>query len=234
MKLTVQAASEVGLVRERNEDSFLSDPTRTVFAVADGVGGVPGGDLASKTAMESLDQIIRDQSRPPNHKDWVIRINHDVRRAGLQRDFTNSIASTLTLMDFGESSAILAHVGDSGAYRIRNDQIETLTDLHNVETEARARGEPVDRVGRYRFAITRCLGMDEPIIPQIRKVDVLPGDFFILATDGLTDLVKPRSILDLAKQFPNPPDLMRELLELCFARGAHDNITCIAIHVDSD
>ena len=234
MKLTVHAASDIGLVRERNEDSFLSAPDRAVFAIADGVGGVPGGDLASRTAMESLDRIIREEPSPPDHKEWVIRINHEVCRAGLQRGYTHSIASTLTLMDFAQDTAILAHVGDSGAFRIRGDQIETLTDLHNVETEARARGEPVDRVGRFRFAITRCLGMEEPIIPQVREVDVLPDDIFLLATDGLTDLVKPRSILDLAQKVPNPADLMRELLELCFVRGAHDNITCIIIRVDSD
>lgn len=234
MKLTAQAISDIGLVRERNEDSFLSDPDRAVFAVADGVGGVPGGDLASGTAMGTLQAIIQDEPRPPNHKGWVTRINHEVSRAGLQRGYTHRIASTLTLLEFGPDEATLAHVGDSGAFRIRDGKIERLSDMHNVETEARARGEPIDHAGRYRFAITRCLGMEEPIIPQIRKVDVLPGDLFMLATDGLTDLVKPMEILDLSKQFPNPADLMRELIEHCLARGAHDNITGIAIRIDAD
>jgi protein phosphatase len=233
MKLIVQAVSDIGLVRERNEDSFLSDPDRGVFAVADGVGGVPGGDLASQTAMECLGAITREQPRPQDHTEWVKRINHEVRRAGTKRGYTHRIASTLTLMEFGPDGATLAHVGDSGAFRIRDNRVERLSEMHNIETEARARGEPVDQAGRYRFAITRCLGMDEPIKPQVKAIDVSPGDLYILATDGLTDLVKPREILELSEQTSNPKDLIPVLVERCYARAAHDNITAIAIRVES-
>jgi len=233
MKLTAHAFSDIGLVRERNEDSFLADPDLGLFAVADGVGGVPGGDLASRTAMESLDRIVRETPGPPDHTAWVVRMNDEVGRAGRQEGYGHRIASTLTLMDFGQGEATLAHVGDSGAFRIRGDQIERLSDVHNIESEAKARGDSIDRIGRYRFAITRCLGMKEPIIPQIRPVDCRTDDLFLLATDGMTDLIKAREYIEMWQSEPEPAVYLETLLQRCKERGAHDNITAVAVRIDA-
>lgn len=232
MKLRVHAFTDIGKVRRNNEDSFFLDQDLGVFAVADGVGGIPGGDLASQTAMSTLGEIVRDSTIARVPAEWVDAMHHEVHQTGLARGFRQTIATTITMIELDAEGITLAHLGDSGAFRIRDGRIEKLSEDHNVETETLAKGLPVDRLGHYRFAITRYLGMDGPVEPQIKRFDIKSKDRILLATDGLTDLVDPQDTLRESLATDDPKVLLETLKDICFEKGAHDNITAIAVFVD--
>lgn len=232
MKLRVHAFTEIGKVRRNNEDSFFVDQDLGVFAVADGVGGIPGGDLASQTAMSTLKEIVHDSTIARDPAEWVDAMHHKVHQTGRTRGFQQTIATTMTMVEMRPEGGTLAHLGDSGAFRIREGRIEKLSEDHNVETETLAKGLPVDRLGHYRFAITRYLGMDGPVEPQTKRFDVRPQDRILLATDGMTDLVDPQDMLRESSATDDPETLLEALRVICYEKGAHDNITAVAVFVD--
>ncbi|MEZ5278819.1 MAG: protein phosphatase 2C domain-containing protein [Opitutaceae bacterium] len=233
MKISAQSFSYIGRVRKRNEDSLFLNREHGVFAVADGVGGLPGGELASQTAMKALESVVEDPSVGRDPAAWVQWMQQAVLAEARRGGYAQGIATTLTLLAFDDEGATLAHVGDSGAFRIRDRQIQTLTEVHNVEHENRARGLPVDETDRYRFAITRCLGMEELVVPQIQRFETHPGDVFLLATDGLTDLLEPAEILRVFLRDPDLDAFLETLRVECFERGAHDNVTAIALRIEN-
>jgi len=232
MKLRAHAFTDIGKVRKNNEDSYFLDQDLRVFAVADGVGGIPGGDLASQTAMNTLGEIVRDSTAPRVPADWVDAMQHEVHQTGRARGFQQAIATTITMVEIDPEGITLVHLGDSAAYRIRGGRIEKLSEDHNVETETLAKGLPVDRLGHYRFAITRYLGMDGPVEPLIKRFDIRANDRILLATDGLTDLVDPEETLRESMATDDPRTLLDSLRDICYEKGAHDNITSIAVFVD--
>ena len=228
MKLRVHAFTDIGKVRTNNEDSFFLDQDLGIFAVADGVGGIPGGDLASQTAMSTLGEIVRDSTIDRVPADWVDAMHHEVHQTGLAKGFRQTIATTITMVGLDPEGVTLAHLGDSGAFRIREGRIEKLSEDHNVETETLAKGLPVDRLGHYRFAITRYLGMDGPVEPQIKRFDIRAKDRILLATDGLTDLVDPQDTLRESLATDDPRILLETLKDICYEKGAHDYISACA------
>jgi protein phosphatase len=232
MKLRAHAFTDIGKVRLKNEDSFFLDQELGIFAVADGVGGIPGGDLASQTAMNTLGEIVRDSTSARAPADWIDAMHHEVHQTGLTKGFRQNIATTVTIVEVESEGITLAHLGDSGAFRIRDGRIEKLSEDHNVETETLAKGLPVDRLGHYRFAITRYLGMDGPVDPQIKRLDIRAKDRILLATDGLTDLVDPEDTLRESLATDDPKVMLETLKVICYEKGAHDNITAIAVFVD--
>lgn len=232
MKLRVDAFTDIGRVRENNEDSFLTDPGQGVFAVADGVGGIPGGDLASQTAMRTLKEAVHDLTIARDPSSWVDAMHREVHQTGRAKGYEQTIATTLTMVEIDPEGFTLAHLGDSAAFRIRDGRIEQLSEDHNVETETLAKGLPVDQLGHYRFAITRYLGMEGPINPQIKRFDIRAQDRILLATDGLTDLVDPQDTLRESSATDDPKTLLEKLRAICYEKGAHDNITAVTVFVD--
>ncbi|RKX32553.1 MAG: hypothetical protein DRP71_11885 [Verrucomicrobia bacterium] len=232
MKLRAHAFTDIGKVRKNNEDSFFLDQDIGVFAVADGVGGIPGGELASQTAMSTLGEIVRDSTTARDPAGWVDAMQQEVHQTGRAKGYQQTIATTITMVEMDPKGITLAHLGDSGAFRIRDGRIEKLSEDHNVETETLAKGLPIDRLGHYRFAITRYLGMDGPVEPQIKRFDLRARDRILLATDGMTDLVDPRDTLRESLATDDPKALLETLRAICHKKGAHDNITAIAVFVD--
>jgi len=155
-----------------------------------------------------------------------------VQQAGRAQGYQATIATTVTMVEVDPKGITLAHLGDSSAFRIRGGRIEKLSEDHNVETETRAKGLPVDRLGHYRFAITRYLGMEGPVEPQIMRLDIRAKDRILLATDGLTDLVDPPEMLRESSATDDPEILLEMLRDICHKRGAHDNITAITVFID--
>ena len=234
MRITAHGFSYIGRVRARNEDSLLLHPEQRVFAVADGLGGLPGGALASQTAMETLGTALEDSSNARDPALWTRLMHQAVCRAGRNAGYEPAIATTLTLMGFDDASAFLAQLGDSAAFRIRDGEITRLSEIHNVESENQARGLPVDLTSRQRFAITRCLGMETTVVPQIVNLKTRPGDHYLLATDGLTDLLEPDEILGDLQREPDLEEFLEARRRHCYERGAHDHVTAIALRLAND
>jgi protein phosphatase len=236
--MTIRAfgTSDVGLVRERNEDSFLVDDAHSVFAVADGIGGMPGGDTASQSAIAAVrDAIARAAGTPLSHEaigKLVESAHAAVQTAG--RDFgPDGIGTTMTLVHIGDGRARLAHVGDSFALLVRDGKCRALTREHNVENERTDSFSVAPYPPAYRYALTRSLGQPGPVEVELIEAELRAGDCLVLATDGLTDLVEPLQIASVCAAHAEPSAVARTLIEHACIGGGHDNITVIVVRIDS-
>ena len=191
MKYQAYGLSDRGYIRAKNEDAFFLDTDRRIFAVADGIGGMLHGEIASQAAIDSLRSTIADGSLNDllTTKNVIPRLNKAVFTTGIENDAPGSIGTTFSMLTLEGAKAHLLHVGDSVIFRFRNGNPEKLTAAHNVEFEAHSRGVPVDTSSTYRYALTRYLGMKDSPIPQIDSFTLLKDDRFLICTDGVSDFV---------------------------------------------
>ncbi|MBW3577772.1 MAG: protein phosphatase 2C domain-containing protein [Actinobacteria bacterium] len=222
--MQVGAASDIGRVRGRNEDALLVDDDHNFFVVADGLGGHPAGDVASRTAVETLDRHLDDLSRgdPADALVSALRAADDAirseaatdqRRAGMA---TTAVVARVT--DGGEE-AWVAHVGDSRAYLVREADLRRITRDHTTG-------------GLFgRGSITQALGTGDGIDPDVTHIDLVPGDRLLLCTDGLTDMVPEDAIAKIAAAPDDPQAACQRLVDAANERGGVDNITVIVVEV---
>src|SRR5690606_4021568 len=199
MILRSAALTDIGRVRRQNEDRFLRNETLRLFGVADGVGGLPGGALAARTAVEQLEAAL-EQHRPQQAQDLVpvVReINGNISAIGTNISPGVGIGTTLTFGVVVEDKLLLAHVGDSRCYRLSNGRLHLLTEDHSVENEARhrrERGELVDFAERYRNALTRCIGQPAELQVDTSEYVLAPDDVILFASDGITRVLEDAEI----------------------------------------
>jgi serine/threonine protein phosphatase PrpC len=217
--MQVASRTEVGYVRRRNEDSLLVDETVGVFAVADGLGGHPCGDLASQTAVASLrDSLSGGPSDGADAGEWLtsaLLVAHRavLAEAGSDPD-RHGMATTVVLAAVGERQATIAHVGDSRAYLLTGGTLQPLTRDHGI--------------GGY---ITQALGLDRLVAPDVARVsDLAAGDRLLLCTDGLTNMVDDEGIAVLLGR-GDIPEATDALVEAALANGGIDNVTVITVQV---
>jgi serine/threonine protein phosphatase PrpC len=235
MQYQAYGISEKGYVRAKNEDAIFLDTERHVFAVADGIGGMPHGEIASQAAMDSLRTLLdKNGSDDLSFKREIItQLNQSVNEAGMEKIKNGNIGTTFSMLTLIGTNAHLFHVGDSAIYRFRYGNPEKLTAAHNVEFEALSRGVPFDASGGYRYALTRYLGMRDAPIPQIDSFTLLKGDRFLICTDGVSDFVKPETLAAEIKSSIKPDKSLQQILQHCLEAGGHDNITAIALFIES-
>lgn len=232
MQLRVHGATDQGLVRRRNEDSFLVDTEHQVFAVADGIGGMPGGDVASLTATQTLRaEIARDPAAAVADLQVLVQRAHEsVRRIGT-RFGVEGIGTTLTLAHVADGQLRLAHVGDSFALLVRGGRCRAITREHNVENEHPDLVPLSTHPLAYRYALTRAVGQPVDFEAELFEEALREGDHMILATDGLTDVVEDAEIVRVCAEYPAPEQTCGELIASALKRGGPDNITVIVIAV---
>lgn len=232
MKLSVHGATHVGYVREKNEDAFLVDESSSTFAVADGVGGLPGGAVASQAAIDALrSALIR--SRPESEADInsiVLEAHAAVTAAG--RTFAPEyIATTFSMAQFLPGRMILGHVGDSFVFRVREGKCHALTTEHNVGNEHRDLLASAPFPPVHSSALTRVLGQLEPLEVDVSETDMESGDIAILATDGLTNMVGTETIANICRIDSDPALISDKLIAAALRNGGRDNITVVVIFV---
>lgn len=239
MEYEVHARTDVGNVRERNEDSHLVDPGNGVFAVADGMGGGLGGDVASQILVETIqqeaDRLAREAAKADLHRDVegrervlelmtsvLLRANHELYNTG-----QGEMGTTGDLVLIADHTALLAHVGDSRVYLVRDNQLRQLTTDHTYAEEGTTEDPPE---GEQTHVLTRCIGTDPHVDIDTLFVELQPDDRFLLCTDGLTTQVGRDQLSDLADQ-TNPERLADRLVELARQRGGVDNTTVAVVDV---
>lgn len=242
MKLNCLAHTHIGR-RENNEDAYCAAVPLGLFAVADGMGGYEGGEVASRLAIESLSSFVqrnagdqdvtwpyavdRSLSLDENLLAVGVRLAHDeiaVRRTGI----LSQMGATLAAMIVRDGRAIIGHVGDSRVYRLRGGQLTQLTRDHSFYEELVATGAadvPPRHEFRYANMITRALGIAGP--PEIRSIELASGDLYLLCTDGLTDPLGEAEIAELLRH--GGLAACRRLVDHAYVAGGRDNITAVVV-----
>lgn len=211
---------------------LLVDEPRAVFAVADGLGGLPGGEVASRTAIETIRMALhRDDGKPCGLEDLVQRAHTAVQEAGLPFGISG-IGTTLTMVRLEDAVAHIAHVGDSFALLIRDGECRALTREHNIENERDDVFALAPHPPGFRYALTRVVGQPEAFQPDLFEERLLVGDRLVLATDGLTDMIDFQEIAVLCIKDDDPRAIAEGLVAAAINAGGRDNITVVVLVVN--
>ena len=232
------AATHAGRKRRRNEDAFVARPP--VFAVADGMGGAQAGEVASRLAAAAVEDA--GTAGPPEQR--VVALIEDANRRVFERASEDAAASgmgtTMTVALVADGRVTIGHVGDSRAYRLRDGEIEQLTDDHSLVAELVRSGKlsPEEADSHpQRNVITRVLGTDPDVDVDVFTVDAEEGDVFLLCSDGLTTMVDETRIAEVFEEYGQDLDAAaRALVGDANRGGGEDNITviCFAIGAGGD
>src|SRR5689334_10231149 len=241
--LEVQSAalSDRGLNERRplNEDAFLHDPERFIFAVADGVGGAEAGEVASQTAIEVLDEAFRHQTDGADIEDLmelaIQRANASIHQMAQEHARFSMMATTIVALHIKGDVATFGHVGDSRLYRLTPDgQLHRETEDHSiVEEEVRAGRMTPEQAANHpsKNVISRALGAEQGVEVDMKTMEVEDGTEFLLCTDGITRHIPDNELRQLMVVSKDLDELCSELKRRCYERGAEDNLTVIAVRV---
>ena len=228
--------SEVGLHRSGNEDSALINGV--LIAVADGMGGHAGGEVASKVAISTLAQILpllnNDEMDPESLEDFllnaILEVDDEIKFTAEANDRLSGMGTTLTAIALYRNKAYVLHTGDSRAYRLRGKEFTQLTKDHSVVQELIDAGtitEAEAAVHPQRSVLTNVLMGLGNITPLLVQYDVKAGDKFLLCSDGLTNVI---SNAELHKKITEE-EALSNLISLTYERGAPDNVTVVIAEV---
>lgn len=235
LRWTSAALTDVGLVRSRNEDCFLAQPARGVWAVADGMGGHAFGDIASRMVVESIDLI----GAPSNLADFVatareqlVKVNRQLRDEAQARRVTVMGSTVVVLLACGDELACL-WAGDSRIYLYRNARLQQLTRDHSQAEELKARGVPSssDMSAAVANMITRAVGAADTIDVDVATIAALDGDMLLLCSDGLSNPVDEPAIAG-ALALGDCARAAQALVAQALANGGRDNITVVVVRAD--
>ncbi len=226
--------SHTGCVRQLNEDSYLMEPQSGLWLVADGMGGHDAGEVASASIVEHLATIGIASSAPDlraRFEDRLNRAHAEIRRISAERGVTiGSTVAALLAMD-GRFACLWS--GDSRVYLVRNGAISQISRDHTEVQELLDRGMISPSEARNwprRNVITRAVGVTDDIVIDFQQGEILPGDVFVLSTDGLTAHVADAEI-QAAVMSAAPQAACEKLLAMVLARGGTDNVTIVLVRI---
>lgn len=253
MRPRASGLSDVGVIRSHNEDCFDIDPGNQVFVVADGMGGHSHGEIASRIAIDSIREFVARTAdedatlpfemdprlgRQSNRLKSAIRVAHDKVLKAIRQDASlHGMGTTVVGLLVDGDSAAIAHVGDSRCYRLRDGKLELLTQDHtwvNEQVVAGFLSEEQARVHPLKNVVTRALGGDADIEVDVREWKVLPGDLYMLCSDGLTTMLSDAEILERLRAPARLEELCARLVRDANARGGFDNISVVLLHIEQD
>ncbi len=229
--------TDPGRKRSANEDAVFADPPRQAFVVADGLGGLPGGEVASRIAARRIGEALARLDRTPPVEQAVLTAVRDANRVILENAANDprltGMGTTVVLALGLEDSFLVGHVGDSRAYLLREKRLSALTRDHSVVQELLDAGRITAEAARHhpqRNVVTRTLGSGGGE-PDLRTVPTRPGDRFLLCSDGLTEMLADPEIEQVLIRFAEPMRCCRELVARANDRGGLDNITVVVVDV---
>jgi len=233
LRLVVGTATDVGRVRDHNEDGYLVDGDLKLVAVADGMGGHRGGEVASATALSVLRDVYTEGR---DLRGAVVAANDAVFERSSTDDAVRGMGTTLTagvLAEDGET-LVIGHVGDSRAYLYRGGELSRVTTDHSLVEELMRAGELTEEEALRdprRSMITRAVGLEQGVEVDLYPVALQRGDRFVLCSDGLTDMVGEEDIAAAVADEDDPEKAARRLIEAANDAGGIDNITALIVEV---
>jgi protein phosphatase len=227
--------TDVGCVRDHNEDSLIVRPP--LFVVADGMGGHAAGEVASEIAVNVIGQCAPDFPDAEELGRAVEEANRAIIDAALSGKGRAGMGTTCTAAMLEGTHLVLAQVGDSRAYLLQDGKLQQLTRDHSLMESMIEAGQitPEEaRVHPKRSVITRALGNDPATRPDLYEVDVKSGDRLLLCSDGLTSMLLDSEIESILNRIPDPQRCAAQLVNESIAAGGFDNITVIVVDVQGD
>jgi PPM family protein phosphatase len=253
MRLSWAAATDPGLRRPANEDSYCARPDLGLFVVADGMGGHAAGEVASRLAVETIEAVVADAtprppSPPPNDGDTdptleqgvalmreaFLAANDQIARAVRQEAGLRGMATTASALLVEEGALpVVAHVGDSRIYVLRGGTLRRVTQDHSwVEEQVRAGvlDAAAARQHPWRSVVTRALNGAADTLVDAFPFALVAGDRALLCSDGLSSVVADERIAEVLRE-GDPEHTCRELIALANTQGGPDNITVVVLHI---
>jgi len=249
------AATDVGRQREHNEDNFLIDPALNLFVVADGMGGHAAGEVASQIAVHEVSRVARESTelikryekdaKPEDRAAILAALEHSIQAAcgsifhrGQAEQEKRGMGTTTSCLLIAGDRGFIAHVGDSRVYMLRQGQVHQLTEDHSLINELVRRGKiKRDQIegtpyAKYKNAVTRAVGAYESVEVDTLDFEVLPGDQFLICSDGLHAYLKDTDLPEIlaADDIAEAP---KTFVGLANAGGGHDNITAVCVRVEA-
>ena len=256
LEIKFYAATDIGRQRDHNEDNYLVDPRLSLFVVADGMGGHAAGEVASQIAVHAVCKTVRDNAdvieRQREKADTsaarqeilgvlehaIQSASAEVFRRAQEDSDKRGMGTTCSCLLLVGNRGFIAHVGDSRIYLLRQNQVHQITEDHSLLNELVRRGklkrEEIEGspYAKYKNAVTRAIGAYETVEADTFDFEVLPGDQFLLCSDGLHTYLKDRDIKDLLGG-ADSADSPKDLIALANTCGGHDNITAVVVRVES-
>ncbi len=250
-KVRVVGQTDTGKVREHNEDTIAFDPEIGLLVLADGMGGYNAGEVASGIAVKTIVNLVREAYQVQDLegvdratglmrpsiilRDAILRANKIIHQTSKTQPQCEGMGTTVVAVLFYDNKAIVAHVGDSRLYRLRGDRFEQLTMDHSLLQELVDRGfysaEEAARSTNKNY-VTRALGVEPTVDVEIREHPVQRGDFYVLCSDGLSDMVEDEDIhLTISTFNDNLETIARQLIQLSNEHGGRDNVSVIMTQV---
>jgi serine/threonine protein phosphatase PrpC len=227
--------TDTGRQRNANEDSFFV--RAPIFVVADGMGGAQAGEVASKAAADAFDVDLPEGPPEQVLRETILAANrtiHELARADPSRAGMGTTLTAAIVDAVGEEVAI-GHVGDSRAYRLRGGKLEQLTRDHSLVEEMRRKGQITDAQAEdhpQRSIITRALGPEPEVEPDLQTVSAVAGDVFLICSDGLTTMLGEEQIAKLLAGASSMSAAVRALIDEANRAGGRDNITALAFRLE--
>lgn len=242
--VNVICKTDVGLRRERNEDSFLYDEELGLYCVADGMGGHRGGEVASSMAVKTMLEFLRGvraQNRKYGAREILVRSYEEASskiydKSHIESPELHGMGTTLVSAVSQGNSLFIGNVGDSRAYLYSQDQLWQLTEDHSLVNEQLRAGlikeEDIPRLTN-RNVITRSVGFEREVQVDIIERPTQKGDLYLLCSDGLCGLVDDDVIFESIKKFgvDKPGEIVTECIEQAKEAGGDDNVTVMILTI---
>jgi len=242
VKISYAGRTDVGIIRSGNEDNYIMVPDRGLFVVADGMGGHAAGEVASEMAVKHIAHELGTLANL-SEEDVAERMRTAIRAANdaiFQRTLTEldkrGMGTTVTALVLSGTRFLIGQVGDSRAYLMRDGRLIQLTKDHSYVQEQVDAGYLTPEQARshpYSNVITRCVGANSEVIPDIYVGAIKARDQFLLASDGLTGMVDDPTLSALLAADAPPDAKVDQLITDANLHGGLDNITAILVQVDA-
>jgi PPM family protein phosphatase len=237
-KVEYFGTSEIGLIRSNNEDAWSVIPEKQFFILADGMGGHKAGEVASSFAVESMCDSIHAAPAKADVEEACQLLRKAIAKAN-SRVFEEShrhpnyagMGTTLSCFIVLENFLVYGHIGDSRLYRYRN-KLEQLTEDHSLRHTFWNKEEAVSPPTLLlRNVITRAIGTQPSVLPDIGVISLRPKDLYMLCSDGLSDYVDEDKITHILSSTYSLEEMGRNLIELALEKGGNDNITLLLVRI---
>jgi protein phosphatase len=249
--LEIASGTDPGMVRSHNEDSIAADPENGLVVLADGMGGYNAGEVASgmattviTTEMQQLLAKVHPYEIDPETnkvvaaklvRDQVLKANATIYAAAQSQPQYAGMGTTLVVCLFYDNKALVAHLGDSRLYRMRDGALKQITRDHSLLQEQIDSGlitPEQAKHAQHKNLVTRALGIDPTVEPEIREYETRPGDIYLLCSDGLCDMVADEDIsMTLEALGANLKLAVQQLVQMANDNGGKDNVSVILVRV---